>query len=531
MAVALVGMVGGAAQAGPGVADPDWVELARAVLPVDDGWASEGVGTTGGAAAAVENIYVVRTWQEFRDALGGSDAAAQTQPRIVLVDGRIDAFGFNDETSALPTCADIASAVTVVDGPGDPGRPFSMDEYVAHYDPLVWGLGEPTGPLEVARAQAEDALTAQVRQRVGSNVTILGLGDNAELVGANLWVDGVSNVILRNLKISDSYDCFPQWDPTDGDTGNWNSLYDSISVMGSTNVWADHLTLDDGDHPRQQIPLVFGRPFEVHDGLLDITNSSDLVTVSYTVFDNHDKTNLVGSSNSRKADIGTLRTTWHHNHWNDVGQRAPRVRFGDVDVFNNLYTLSTTDGFDYFWGAGVESSIYAEKNAFSVPADFDSARILHNWGGTQVVALDSLVNGASVDVVAAYNATAEPAAQLAATARWTPVHRAQVDPVENVQAIVLAEAGAGRLAPAVKPDPGPTPTTAPSDPVAVQSAPADAVGTGSAGSPGELAATGSQSVSSILLAGAFLATGMLANLMQRRRASQLRTRAAGVCQD
>lgn len=452
----LSGMVVGTASADPGDGplsgapdvDQAWVDLAREVLPEGDGWASEGAGTSGGSAAAEEDVVVVRTWQELRDALGGSSAGTQTTPRIILVEGRIEAFGFDDEDSALPTCADFASAVTVAADETGPERPFTMAEYIEHYDPEVWGRDEPSGPLETARAEAAALQTLQVRQRVGSGVTIFGIGDDAEIVGAHLSINQVSDVIVRNVTVSDAFDCFPEWDPTDGSAGNWNSLYDNISVIGSDHVWVDQVTLDDGEHPRQDMKHVYGRPFEVHDGLLDITHSADLVTVSYSVLDNHDKTSLVGSSDSRLADVGMLRTTWHHNRWEDVGQRAPRVRFGDVDVYNNLYSLSTLDGFSYFWGVGVESSVYAEKNVFSVPAGFDPAQIVRVFGGTRLLAVDTLVDGQPVDVVAVYNDSVGGGQQLDPTARWAPVLRTQVDPVDQVEEIVRAEAGAGRLVPA-----------------------------------------------------------------------------------
>ncbi len=42
----------------------------------------------------------------------------------------------------------------------------------------------------------------------------------------------------------------------------------------------------------------FGVLYQLHDGLLDITNASDLVTVSWNRFLNHDKVMLIGSSDS-----------------------------------------------------------------------------------------------------------------------------------------------------------------------------------------------------------------------------------------
>src|SRR4051812_47844195 len=88
---------------------------------------------------------------------------------------------------------------------------------------------------------------------------------------------------------------------------------------------------------RSRWPRVYGAKFEVHDGLLDVTNNADLITVSWNEFRDHDKVNLIGSSNTRLTDRGTLRATFHHNLYENVGQRTPRVRFGDVHVYNNYY--------------------------------------------------------------------------------------------------------------------------------------------------------------------------------------------------
>ena len=104
----------------------------------------------------------------------------------------------------------------------------------------------------------------------------------------------------------------------------------------------------------------------MHDGLLDITNASDLVTVSWNRFLNHDKVMLIGSSDSAPADRGKLRVTLHHNLFDGIGQRAPRVRFGQVHVYNNLYRIEERRATAYSWGVGIESAIYAENNFFQV---------------------------------------------------------------------------------------------------------------------------------------------------------------------
>jgi pectate lyase len=60
----------------------------------------------------------------------------------------------------------------------------------------------------------------------------------------------------------------------------------------------------------------------VHDGQLDSTNATDLVTVSRNLFEDHDKTMLIGSSNSSTVDPGKLRVSLHHNIFRGVQERG-----------------------------------------------------------------------------------------------------------------------------------------------------------------------------------------------------------------
>ena len=152
---------------------------------------------------------------------------------------------------------------------------------------------------------------------VTSDKTIVGLGSTGALVGGGLNIglpvdddlttppaDAVHNVIIRNLRLTGATD-------------------DLINVqMFSHHVWIDHNDFSDGD-----------------DGALDIKRGSDLVTVSWNRFHDHDKTLLLGHDDDNGAqDAGRLRTTYHHNYFDGSDQRNPRVRFAPVvHVYNNYY--------------------------------------------------------------------------------------------------------------------------------------------------------------------------------------------------
>ena len=405
---------------------------ARQVLAANDGWAAATTGTTGGAAADDAHVFVVRNRAELAAALaGGTDPT----PRIVLISGTIRAN--TDDAGAPLTCDDYA----------DPG--YTLDNYLAAYDPAVWGrTTRPSGPLEEARARSARNQAARIQFKVGANTTIYGL-PNARLVGANLLIQNVDNVIVRNLKLEDAADCFPSWDPTDGSAGNWNSAYDLITLTGATHVWADHNTLSDGNNVDENQPLYFGRPYQVHDGALDVIRASDYVTISYNVFQEHDKTMLIGSTNTVGADVGKLRVTVHHNKFANVGQRVPRVRFGQVDVYNNYYYLTDEDTYSYSWGAGVYSAIYAENNFLLRSADLALDDFVYDWGGTALTEIGTLTRVGTgpvqaVNLLAEYNATHDP--DLGTDAGWTPTLRpGPITPTAQVSAVVNANAGAGKL--------------------------------------------------------------------------------------
>ncbi len=143
---------------------------------------------------------------------------------------------------------------------------YTLAGYLAAYDPATWGWDEePRGPLEDARRASGAVQSAQISVPIGSNTTIIGL-PGARITGANLRINNASNVIIRGLTLTDAGDCFPEWDPTDGETGNWNSAYDLISLTGATNVWVEHNDLSDGANPDSAQPVYFGRPYQVHDG-------------------------------------------------------------------------------------------------------------------------------------------------------------------------------------------------------------------------------------------------------------------------
>ncbi|MGW4792754.1 pectate lyase family protein [Nonomuraea sp. NPDC004297] len=381
-------------------------DLGRQVLAPDDGWAAAEGGTTGGSAA--RHAVTVRTRDELAAAVAGD------QPKIVYVEGALDA--------GSRTCAGYAVPE------------YDLSKYLEAFDPARW-TGPAAGPLEEARRASAANQRRDVLIGIGSNTTLVGRR-GASLTGLGLVIDDADNVIVRNLAVHDAYDCFPVWSG-----GDWKTDYDNLMISGSTHVWVDHVTLTDGDRPDQAEPRYFGKRFLHHDGLLDIVRGSDLVTVSWSVFSGHDKSLLWGNTDDPDLDAGKLRVTLHHNELAGLNQRGPRVRHGQVHVYNNAYVIPAGTDYQYSWGVGVNSAIYAQHNTFRGAVTPD--RIVYGWGGTAIHEEGTLVNGRQVDVRAAYNAVKDP--DLGGDVGWTPSLHGRVAPARAVPALVRAHAGARRL--------------------------------------------------------------------------------------
>lgn len=401
-------------------------DISRDTLPANDGWAAEGAGTTGGAAADAAHVYTVTDRAGLVRALDGGSAT----PKIIKIAGTVDAN--TDDDGDRLDCADYAT-----DG-------YSLKKYLTAYDPRTWGSAKPAGAQETARQASARKQAERVELLVGSNTTIVGL-KGAVLKGGSLQVRNAGNVIIRNLDLRDAYDCFPVWQPNTGGLGDWKTAYDNIWLTGASHVWVDHVTLSDKGHPDAHEPTYFARNYLRHDGLLDITNGSDLVTVSWSRFADHDKAMLIGNSDSATGDRGRLRVTLHHNEFASVVQRAPRVRFGQVHVYNNRYDIPGDD-YRYSLGVSTESAIRAENNAFHTPGHIEVADLVKSWNGSALHQSGTLFNGYPVDLLAihnAYNSGSER--DLTADVGWTPTLHTKIDSAAVADRQVARGAGAGRL--------------------------------------------------------------------------------------
>ena len=183
---------------------------------------------------------------------------------------------------------------------------------------------------------------------VRSNKTIVGLGANSGVFEGGFSVgSNQKNIIFKNLIISDTF--------LEGDWDGKEQDWDGIQIKGTcSHIWIHHCTF-----------------LRQGDGAVDITNGANYITISYTKFGENNKASLIGSSDT-DSHTDKYKVTIHHCWFNETTQRHPRVRFGQVHLFNNYYYNMGGYGREmgyaisngYGIGIGVSAQIYSENNFF-----------------------------------------------------------------------------------------------------------------------------------------------------------------------
>ena len=286
--------------------------------------------------------------------------------------------------------------------------------------------------------------------RVRPNTTIYST-DGATISRGTIEVHGAWNIIIRNLKFRDLW----EFDSTGKyDRFGWD--YVRITNAGqqhSHHVWVDHCD--------------FGKAY---DGQCDIVHGSDCITVSWNRFAGdergpHKKSMLIGHSSGPSAaagDKGYLNVTLHHNWFENIDDRAPRVRFGNIHALNNViegaqYATICVDGAVTL----VEGCVYkdvkvattfshasdtAAKNRAGVICIVDSLNLSPRAAGTpdKQSERDELENNFKANVERA-KLEFNPLADFAWTNRNALLYRYTADAADSVVALVKENAGVGKL--------------------------------------------------------------------------------------
>ncbi|BCB78446.1 polysaccharide lyase family 1 protein [Phytohabitans flavus] len=161
-----------------------------------------------------------------------------------------------------------------------------------------------------------------------SNVTIVGVGGGAVFDQLGIHIRDASNIIIQNVTVRNVKK-----------SGSPISNGGDAIGMESTvrNVWVDHVTLE-----------ASGGESEGFDGLFDMKDNTQYVTLSYSILRNSGRGGLIGSSESDRSN-GFV--TFHHNLYENIDSRTPLLRGGIAHIYNNHYVSLHESGINSRAGA------------------------------------------------------------------------------------------------------------------------------------------------------------------------------------
>lgn len=281
-----------------------------------------------------------------------------------------------------------------------------------------------SGDVKSARVALNEFWKNLVEFNVLSNTTIVGVDSDSAIIGGALQIKNAENIIIRNLKIFNCYNPFPKIEDNDG----LNADLDCIAIKSSKNIWIDHCSISSKfSHDQVASDTYLTKDgekikWQVYDGLCDLTNANDYITISWCIFRNHDKTMLIGNSDKNDSDNGHQTITLHHNWFDGCTQRLPMVRFATIHIYNNLYTNTQEKGID----RRKDCHIYSENNVFQ---DKEKS-VTNNTYGT-------MFDSGSLNIKTAH---------LSEKPEWIPSQKYtyKADPALNVEQIVKNGAGSSK---------------------------------------------------------------------------------------
>ncbi|OKJ94645.1 pectate lyase [Streptomyces sp. CB03234] len=161
-----------------------------------------------------------------------------------------------------------------------------------------------------------------------SNVTIVGVGGGAVFDQLGIHIRDSRNIIIQNVTVRNVK-------KSGSPTSNGG---DAIGMESNVrNVWVDHVTLE-----------ASGGESEGYDGLFDMKDNTQYVTLSYSTLRNSGRGGLIGSS---ETDTSNGYVTFHHNLYENIDSRAPLLRGGIAHIYNNHYKSLNDSGINSRAGA------------------------------------------------------------------------------------------------------------------------------------------------------------------------------------
>ncbi len=236
----------------------------------------------------------------------------------------------------------------------------------------------------------DDSVFNMIEIKNAKNITVEGIGKNAELFQWGLNFASCNSVEVRNLTFTD----YPE-DACAVTGGNQND------ASGYGNFFIHHNVFNKG---KNNWDLTVEKDKGSGDGATDISYVHN-VTLSYNTYNSCKKTGLVGGSDNTDQ----YNYTFHHNYYNQPGSRLPLARNANMHMYNNYYYKAGTcqdirmnayvlSEANYFEGSSIMKTLY-------ISSSYPNARIksfndvfsggCHKMNGTIVTSREQIVSNSN----------------------------------------------------------------------------------------------------------------------------------------
>ena len=247
-----------------------------------------------------------------------------------------------------------------------------------------------------------------------SDVSIIGFDRLGEFNGIGLKVFRANNIILQNLKVHHVL----------ASTGDG----DGIGIEGPANhIWVDHCELYN---------VYQGVGTDDYDGLLDAKADCQYITFSWNYLHDGWKASLCGFTDTDNYD---RKITYHHNRFENINSRLPLFRFGNAHVFNNYYKdIAST-----CVNSRMNACVKIESNYF------ENARNPYVAAYSPVDGYGDIVGNVLVNSPFVYASDVHLLTPCTAVVPYA--YAAVLTTAANVPAVVVPNAGIGRVGPTLAP--------------------------------------------------------------------------------
>ena len=191
------------------------------------------------------------------------------------------------------------------------------------------------------RVYDDDSYYNMLEVKGSKNITIEGVGSDAEIFQFGISFEESSNIEIKNLTFTD----YPE------DALNFLNG-DRANIASHGRYWIHNCTFNRGYNAWD---ISGERDKYAGDGTVDFNNVSN-ATLSYNYFNNPKKTMLFGNGDSQAC----MNMTMHHNYFHKVESRLPLGRNVNIHSYNNYF-----DQCKNCMDVRKNSYIFSENNYFS----------------------------------------------------------------------------------------------------------------------------------------------------------------------